>query len=127
LNRAFCALRFKGANKAVPVFKDVHMIPTFHNLVGNSPYIKTHAKTGLVAHFPCTRESLSLCSHKKQDKIALSWCRLTVVQGASLTLCRTDMLVTYPSAMTLLFFREIPVGVYINSAGGKSQEKIALF
>jgi len=29
--------------------------------------------------------------------------------------------------MTLLFFREIPVGVYINSTGRKSQEKIALF
>lgn len=35
----------------------------------------------------------------------------TVVQGGPITLCRADMFVAYQSAMTLLFFREIPVGV----------------
>lgn len=75
----------------------------------------------MVARFPCTRENLFLCKKTKQGKITLSWCRLTVVQGAHLTLCRADMLVTYPPAMTLYIFREIPVGIYMSSDREKSQ------
>jgi hypothetical protein len=71
--------------------------------------------------FPCTRENLFLYKKTKQGKITLSWCRLTVVQGASITLCRADVLVTYPLAMTLYIFREIPVGIYMNSDREKSQ------
>jgi hypothetical protein len=64
LNRVFCTLRFKGANQIVPVFKDVHMIPTFPNLVGNFPVYKNACKgEGGAARFPCTREILSLCNH----------------------------------------------------------------
>jgi hypothetical protein len=69
------------------------MIPTFHNFVGNFPVYKNACKgEGGAARFPCTRESLSLCSHKKQGTISLSWCRLTVVQGGRITLRRADML-----------------------------------
>jgi hypothetical protein len=47
--------------------------------------------------------------------------------GWSLHLVQGGYVAAYLPAMTLLFFRKISVGVYINSERKKSQEKIALF
>jgi hypothetical protein len=42
--------------------------------------------------------------------------------GWSYHLAQGGYVASYPPAMTLLFFREIPVDVYMSSAGEKSQE-----
>ncbi|BAL01458.1 hypothetical protein OBV_42590 [Oscillibacter valericigenes Sjm18-20] len=58
-----------------------------------------------------TRANFILVHLSERSYNILVMVPFTVVQGGPFTLCRADMFVAYQSAMTLLFFREIPVGV----------------